>query len=152
MTPPLDAVIMKHVGAPALAAAFTAIVLGGIFLIGIAFLVYGLQFELSRWMSGGVAAIIAGGAIISTALIFVAARSATARTDREQQELNQSKAETTSALLTSNLSQIAHTAVIGLSARRPIAMLGLAAAFGAVILMMSDAEKDTRQAHGRRPV
>lgn len=146
MAPPIEAVIMKHVGAPALAAIF----FGGTSLIGIAFLGYGAQFELSRWMSEGAAAIVIGAALLAGSLLAVA-RKAVAAADWVPQELVQPRPESASSLLSSNLSEFARTAVIGISARRPIAMLAIAAFLGAAMLAMSEGEKDARAAHGRKP-
>lgn len=150
MTPPIEAAIMKHVGAPAMAAAFAAVALGGSCLIGIAFLAYGAQSELSRWMSEGAAAIIVGAALLAGA-VLLALRKVSSTKDGGSQERSGPGPQSTASLLSSNLSEFARTAVIGISARRPIAMLAIAALAGAGMLLLSDGEKDARTANGRRP-
>ncbi len=151
MMSPVEAVIMKHVGAPALGAAFAAILLSGMSLIGAAFLGFGLQAELSRWISEGLAFIIVGIVLITVPLIIIAARIRSVRTGHDVSESVQSKTETDKIFLTSNLSQLARTALIGLSARRPLATLAMAAALGAVVLIMSDADKGARPVYGPKP-
>ncbi len=143
---------MKHVGAPALTAAFAGILLGGIGVSGAAFLGFGIQVELARWMSDGVAAILAGVLLIAAPIALIIARTAPVKAELVSQDLPRLKPETASSLLTSNLSQLARTAFIGMSARRPIAMLAIATAFGAALLIMSETEKEVRPANGRGSV
>lgn len=150
MTPPIEAAIMKHVGAPALAAVFAAIAFGGSCLIGVAFLAYGAQSELSRWMSGGAAAIVVGAVLLAGAL-FLVVRKISSTKDGAPQEQSASAPQSAGSILTSNIGQLARTAVIGISARRPIAMLAIAVVAGAALLVLSDGEKDARTANGRRP-
>ena len=152
MAQPLQSAIMKHVGAPALMAVGTGAALAGSSLIGVAFLGYGVQSELSRWIREGAAAIIIGVALIAGSLILVAliARKTEVATDRGSQDLVQPRSESGSSLISSNLSEFARTAVIGISTRRPIAVLAIAAALGAAMLVMSEFEKDARQPHGRK--
>lgn len=150
MTPPIEAAIMKHVGAPAFAAAVAVIAVGGSCLIGIVFLAYGAQFELSRWMSQGAAAVIVGIVLFISSFLLVA-RKVLATKDRVPQEQVQTNSQSAGSLLSSNLNEFARTAVIGISARRPIAMLAIAALAGAALLVLSDGEKDARTANGRKP-
>lgn len=149
MTSPIEAVIMKHVGAPALAAVFASVALGGICLIGIVFLGYGIQTELSQWMSDGAAAIVVGVVLFAVALLHVRHKSFST-TDGAPEEPVQASPRLAGSLLTSNLSAFARTAVIGVSARRPIAMLAIAVLAGAALLVLSDGENDSRTAHGRK--
>ena len=141
---------MKHVGAPALAAAFAAVALSGSCLIGIVFVAYGAQSELSRWMSDGAAAIIVG-AVLLAGVVLLAMRKISSTKDGVPQERSGSAPQSAASLLSSNLSEFARTAVIGISARRPIAMLAIAAFAGAAMLLLPDGEKDARTANGRRP-
>ncbi len=141
---------MRHVGAPALAAVVAAIAFGGTCLIGIVFLAYGAQSELARWMSEGAAAIIVGVMLLASSLLFLVRRVLAAK-DRVPPAQAQLSPQSAGALLSSNLSEFARTAVIGISARRPITMLAIAAFAGAALLALSDGEKDPRTANGRKP-
>lgn len=146
--PPLETVIMKHFGEPALAAVFAAIIFCLSSLIGLAFLSYGVQTELSRWMSDGAAAILVGLVLIAGS-IFLIARNPAAAVVAQEPSQEQSKPHTAGSLITSNLNEVARTLVFGIFARRPIATLALAAFTGAVVLVLSTEEKDTKPVNGR---
>ncbi len=83
-------------------------------------------------------------------MVALIARKTEVATDRGSQDLVQPRSESVSSLISSNLSEFARTAVIGISTRRPIAVLAIAAALGAAMLVMSESEKDARQPHGRK--
>ena len=150
MTTPIEAVIMKHVGAPAMEAIFVAVAFGGSCLIGLAFLAYGAQSELSRWMSDGAAAIVVGAVLLVATFVLVV-RAIGSKKEADPPEGSTKAPQSTGSILSSNLIEFARTAVIGISARRPIAILAISAIAGAAMLALSDGEKDARTANGRRP-
>ncbi len=156
MAPPIKATLMKHVGAPAMTAVKTAVTFGGLAFIGVAFVCIGIQSELSRWMSEGAAAILIGATLLIGSYVFFGRNSetdtetATAAEKIDAREPDQAISKATSSIVSSKLNEVARTAFIGLVARRPITMLGVATAVGAAMLAV-EADKNTRAANGRMP-
>lgn len=131
--------MMNNFSAHILAYFGAAIFLGSFSLIGAALVGYGLQAELAKWMSGGAGAIMVGGVLIGAPAAFVVVRNAK---DKKHglPETGEAKPQIAGSTVSAALSTLARTAFIGLAARRPIAMIGMAALAGAFISIKADAE------------
>ncbi|MEQ1930884.1 MAG: hypothetical protein ABL957_10165 [Parvularculaceae bacterium] len=129
---------MNNLSAHVVAYLGAAIFLGSFSLTGAALLGYGLQAELAKWMSGGAAAIVVGGVLIGAPAVFVLTRNANGK--KHLPETAEAKPQIAGSTISAALSALARTAFIGLAARRPIAMIGLAALAGAFISTKADAE------------
>lgn len=145
---------MNRLSTHALVYVGVAILVGSFSLTGAALLGYGLQAELAQWMSGGAAAILVGGALVGAPAVFLAVRNANAKkrhsTDAPEEPNPQISATIAGSTLTSTVSAVARSMFIGLAARRPMAMLGLAALVGALVSIKPDAEKCTSSDQWRK--
>lgn len=116
------------------------ITIGSLCLVGVALLGFGAHHELAKLMSEGLAALIVGAVFTFAPAGFLMVRNAHQEA-QESEKSDHEKSEQGPLGISTNLAAVARTVLVGLAARRPMAVLGLAAVTGALILTKSEREK-----------